>query len=65
MSTSARDILRSFDLLPEPEKQEVATEILRRTLNLRLPPLSDEELILSAEEVFLELDRNEQEDEKR
>lgn len=31
MSTIGEEVLRSFDLLPEPEKREVASEILRRT----------------------------------
>ena len=62
MSTSAQEILHSFDQLPEDEKQEVASEILRRTINFDLPPLSDEELVLSAEELFSELDRREAED---
>ena len=31
MSTSGRDLLESFDHLPEPEKREVASEIIRRT----------------------------------
>ena len=28
--STVEDLLNSFDLLPEPEKQEVAAEILRR-----------------------------------
>jgi hypothetical protein len=32
MSTTREEILKSFDLLPEPEKHQVASEILRRTL---------------------------------
>ena len=62
MSTSAQEILESFDQLPDPEKQEVASEILRRTLSFDLPSLSDKELVMSAEELFLELDRREAED---
>ncbi len=31
MSTTAEELLRSFDLLPEPERHQVASEILRRT----------------------------------
>lgn len=31
MSTTGEELLKSFDLLPEPEKREVASEILRRT----------------------------------
>ena len=62
MSTSAQEFLASFDQLPDAEKQEVASEILRRTINFDLLPLSDEELVRSAEELFLELDRREAED---
>jgi hypothetical protein len=32
MSTTGEEILKSFDLLPEPERHQVASEILRRTL---------------------------------
>lgn len=32
MSTTREQILKSFDLLPEPERHQVASEILRRTL---------------------------------
>ena len=30
MSTAGEELLRSFDLLPDPEKREIATEIIRR-----------------------------------
>lgn len=30
MSTSSRELLESFDLLPESEKREVASELIRR-----------------------------------
>lgn len=62
MSTAARNFIESFDKLPDAEKQEVASEILKRTINFDMPSLSDEDLVLSAEELFLELDRRETED---
>jgi hypothetical protein len=62
MSTSTRHLLETFDELTEAEKQEVAAEILRRTVNFDIPSFSDDELVLSAEELFLELDRREAED---
>ena len=62
MSASVKHILKSFDLLSEEEKKEVASEIIRRSLSFDLPPLSDKELVLSAEELFLELDRQESKD---
>jgi hypothetical protein len=62
VSSAVEELLKSFDLLPELEKHRVATEILRRSLELRSAPLTDEELALNAEQVFLELDRRESED---
>lgn len=35
MSTSSQEFLKSFDLLPEPEKREVASEIMRRAFASR------------------------------
>jgi hypothetical protein len=34
MSTNSQQLLKSFDLLPESEKREVASQIIRRTLAL-------------------------------
>lgn len=62
MSTTGEELLKSFDLLPDVEKHKVATEILRRSLVLRSGPLTDEELVLTAEQTFLDLDRRESED---
>lgn len=62
MSASVKHILKTFDLLSDKEKKEVASEIIRRSINFDLPPLSDKELVLSAEELFLELDRQESKD---
>ena len=59
MSTQVQEILRSFEVLPDGDKRELASEILRRSLTLDTPPLSDEELVGAAEAVFLALDRNE------
>lgn len=62
MGTPAENIIATFDELPDAEKREVAATILRRTLEIEFPPLSDDALVLSAEETFLELDRREAED---
>ena len=59
MDSAVKDILDSFDRLPEDEKREIASEIIRRTLNLNFPNITDEELIYNAEEIFLELDKKE------
>jgi hypothetical protein len=56
MTTATQHLLDSFDLLSAAEQQVVACEILRRIRDVDFPPLSDEELILNAEVLFLELD---------
>lgn len=62
MGTPAENVIATFEQLPDPEKREVAAAILRRTAEMEFPFLSDDELVLSAEETFLELDRREAED---
>ena len=59
MTAQVQDLLHTFDLLPDGDKRELASEILRRTLTLDAPPLSDEQLVGAAEELFLQLDRGE------
>lgn len=64
MITTAQDVLEKFVQLPVDEKKKVISVILRESLDAETPVLSDEELIFSAEEIFLELDRREAEDDK-
>lgn len=59
MSTAVQELLKSFDRLPDAEKQEAAAEILRRSVDFEFSPLSDEELVASADELFVELDQRE------
>ncbi len=63
MSKSSKSILESFDELPDTEKREVASAILRRALRFDTPPLSDEDLVAQADELFRELDTREASDE--
>jgi hypothetical protein len=56
MNLSMQQIIDSFELLPDSEKQKVAFEILRRSVHLEVPPLTDEDLIAAAEDLFLTLD---------
>ena len=63
MTASAKNILESFDELPETEKREVASAILRRALRLDTPPLTDEDLVAQADNLFRELDIREASDE--
>lgn len=64
MTDSAKNIIESFDELPDTEKQEVARAILRRALHLDMPPLTDADLVLQAEELFLDLEKREAADEQ-
>ena len=59
MTLSAQQIIESFEHLPESEKQRVAYEILRSSVHLAIPPLTDEELIAATENLFLALDARE------
>ncbi|QZZ20271.1 hypothetical protein J5X98_23910 [Leptothermofonsia sichuanensis E412] len=59
MTALAQEILNNFDRLPDTEQMEIALEILRRIINFDFPPLTDEDLTLSAEELFLALDQQE------
>jgi len=59
VSPTVRELLLTFEGLSEAEKKELAWEILRRSAKFEILPLSDEELVLNAEELFLELDRRE------
>lgn len=59
MTALAQYILQNFDQLPDTKQQKVALEILKRIVHSDFLPLEDEDLILSAEEVFLSLDQQE------
>lgn len=61
MTQAARKVLETFDALPEDDKQAVTVEILRRAPLEDYSELNDSELVLAAEQVFLELDREESE----
>jgi hypothetical protein len=59
MTIAVQNILSNFDALPEADKRELASEILRRTVSWESEPLSDEQLTSMADELFLSLDRSE------
>ena len=64
MNPQVQTILTTFDSLSERARYEVALEILRRTKDLELPPLTDEDLVANAETLFLALDQRELTDER-
>jgi hypothetical protein len=59
MGTGVRDFLDAFDRLDLDERRAIGVEILRRTAGEALPPLEDEDLTPTAEELFLALDERE------
>ncbi|MBW4545308.1 MAG: hypothetical protein KME25_12805 [Symplocastrum torsivum CPER-KK1] len=59
MTALVQELLNTFDRLTETERLELTLEILKRVVNLDFPPLSNEDLVLNAEELFLELDKQE------
>ena len=60
MSALVQEFLNTFDRLPDSEQLEIALEILKRVIHFDFPPLSDEDLVLNAEGLFLELDKQEE-----
>lgn len=62
MNTLAQELLKNFDDLPKIEQRAIALEILKRVINFDVPPLTDEDLVLNAEELFLLLDEEETDD---
>ncbi len=61
MTQTVENLLVSFEQLTETEKYDLAVEVVRRTDIFGAPELSDEELGLAAEDLFLALDREEAE----
>lgn len=59
MTALVQELLKTFDQLTNLEQLELTSEILKRITHLDFPPLSDEDLALNAEELFLELDKRE------
>ena len=59
MTRSVEELLNSFEKLPEAEKRELLSEIIKRSLSLDLPQVSDDSLIVAADQVFLQLDKDE------
>ncbi len=54
MNLTSQSILESFNQLPEVEKHELASEIIRSVVMLNFPPLTDEALAEVADALFIE-----------
>jgi hypothetical protein len=59
MTNAAKQLIDSFEALPEQEKHEVLSQLLRRLMDKPYPSLTDEELAGAADLVFQEYDRRE------
>ena len=57
MAKPAEKIIESFDALSDAEKREVLVALLRKTATLE--PMTDDELLAAADQVFLDLDHHE------
>ncbi|WP_445171540.1 hypothetical protein [Microcoleus sp.] len=59
MTILVEELLKTFERLTDSERLHLVLEILKRTVYLDFPPLSDDDLVLNAEGLFLELDEEE------
>ncbi len=59
MTKAAQDFLRSFKALPATDRHEVLVQLLREPIEASYETPSDDELIATADSVFLEYDRAE------
>jgi hypothetical protein len=61
MTTQVQNILSNFDALPVDDQRELAAEILKRSILMDSPILTDDQLTAMADELFLRLDGEETE----
>lgn len=59
MTAQGKHIIEEFQALPDTAKREVLAELLRTSRFIDYPPVSDDELVSAADEVFLQYDRRE------
>ena len=59
MTNAVRQLIDSFEALPEEEKHEVLAQLLRRLIGSPYSSPSDQDLTHAADLVFQEYDRDE------
>ena len=59
MTAAGKHIVDDFTSLPDSEKREVLANLLRISRSIDYPNVSDEELVASADALFVEYDRRE------
>jgi hypothetical protein len=62
MTRAAQQLIQSFESLPEEDQREVLVELLRFPIEAGYPSPSDEELLYSADQIFLGYDEREAQD---
>jgi hypothetical protein len=60
MTAAAEHIVEDFEALPDPERRQVLAQILKIASQMDYGPITDEELLASADEVFVMFDREEE-----
>jgi hypothetical protein len=60
MSSAAQRLIDEYDALPQADQREVLAEMLRRAAQEPHDLPSDQDLVVAADLLFQELDRNEQ-----
>lgn len=60
MTAAAEHVIEDFEALPELERREVLAKLLQIAGHMDYGPISEEELLASADELFVALDREEQ-----
>ena len=60
MTQATRKLLDEFETLPDEDRAELVAELLRRTALESHDLPQDDDLVTSADRLFVELDRHEQ-----
>ena len=60
MTAAASHIIEDFEALPEPDKREVLAKLLRIASNMDYGPISEAEMLASADQIFVAYDREEE-----
>jgi hypothetical protein len=60
MTQVVEQLVAAFEALPEPERQELIAELLRRARTAPHDLPTDEDLVAAADAVFRDLDQREQ-----
>ena len=56
MTAASKQIIETFESLPDPEKREVLAKLLRIGAKLEYPEIGDDELIAAADSLFRSYD---------